>query len=121
MPGLGLSLHISSISWKCQKYRRVSWVDNIFGISWTYGEKVPEEGVEALGQAFNRSHVRIYYSDKDVPIYKTAFVHELVHASLMALNGHGDADHQGDKYRGWTKKHSQLIIEVNGFLMLLGL
>ena len=103
----------------CVQFTNKKW--KVYRGFYEDGKKIPEEGVDALGQAFNRSHVLIYYSDKDVPIHKTAFVHELIHASLMALNGHGDADHQGDKYRGWTKKHSQLILEVNRFLMMLGL
>ncbi len=83
------------------------------------GKPIPPGGSLVLGQAYSRSHVRVYSPNNEIRLHKTALVHELVHASLMALLGHGDADHLGDKYEGWTKEHSKLIHEVNDLLGLL--
>ncbi len=49
-------------------------------------------------------------------ISESALIHELVHLSLIALNGHGDSDHEGLKYRGWTKRHTNMIIEAKQML-----
>ena len=53
-------------------------------------------------------------------IAATAFVHELVHAALWAQNGyHGDPDHEGGEFEGWTPKHTKFIREIN--ILLAGL
>ena len=56
-------------------------------------------------------------------IYETSFVHELVHASIRATNpkNHGDPDHEGPKYEGWTKDHTEFIKYVNEILRLMDL
>ena len=45
-------------------------------------------------------------------ISETSLIHELVHIALRAQHGHGDADHEGTKYNGWTVEHTALIIEA---------
>jgi len=45
-------------------------------------------------------------------IAESSLIHELVHISLRAKYGHGDSDHEGSKYYGWTPEHSAMIIEA---------
>ena len=45
-------------------------------------------------------------------ISESSLMHELVHLSLRARIGHGDSDHEGDKYHGWTDLHSTMILEA---------
>ena len=50
-------------------------------------------------------------------IAATAIVHELVHSALWAQNGyHGDPDHEGGEFEGWTPKHTKFIREINTLL-----
>ena len=51
-------------------------------------------------------------------LYDTSLVHELVHVAIYAkTNGeHGDPDHEGTKYQGWTKEHTKFIKETNSVL-----
>ena len=49
-------------------------------------------------------------------IAESALMHELVHLSLRAKNGHGDNDHEGTKYDGWTRIHSAMILEAKEML-----
>ena len=46
----------------------------------------------------------------------TSLVHELVHLALWAINGHADADHEGNNHGGWTSKHSRFVRELNSLL-----
>lgn len=77
-----------------------------------------EEG-KASGLMHGKKHIQVYLG-KDMKIYETSLVHELVHASIKALNhNHGDPDHEGNKYEGWTPKHTKLIKETNERLRLM--
>ena len=51
-------------------------------------------------------------------LYDTSLVHELVHVAIYALHHgeHGDPDHEGDKYTGWTSEHTDFIKETNNIL-----
>ena len=49
-------------------------------------------------------------------ISDTSLMHELVHVMLRVKNGHGDRDHEGEKYSGWTIEHSALIYEAKEML-----
>jgi multimeric flavodoxin WrbA len=50
-------------------------------------------------------------------ISESALFHELVHLAIRAVHGkHGDPDHEGPKYRGWTRAHSEMIIESRQML-----
>jgi|TARA_Y100000034_G_C6694717_1_gene306066 hypothetical protein len=53
----------------------------------------------------------------DHRISESALIHELVHLAIRAKNGkHGDPDHEGLKYRGWTSMHTKMIIEAKQIL-----
>jgi hypothetical protein len=51
-------------------------------------------------------------------LYDTSLVHELVHVAIYAQNNgeHGDPDHEGEKYKGWTEEHTKFIKNTNRIL-----
>ena len=53
----------------------------------------------------------------DNKIANSSLAHELVHLALRAKNGHGDSDHEGYKYRGWTQRHTYIIKQINKALL----
>lgn len=60
--------------------------------------------------------------DRHSRICESALAHELVHAVLWKINGkHGDPDHLGHVYRGWTPDHSAIIQRTNEALCELGI
>lgn len=75
------------------------------------GEKIQRE--EAWVQGLTKSPRLIFVSVQDGLIEHTSLAHELVHAIIWSQLGHGDADHEGHRKDGWTKKHSALIDMVN--------
>ena len=78
-----------------------------------YGEL--SEGREVTGIALTNTTIWVWegYFHK---ISETSLMHELVHVILRVKNGHGDRDHEGDKYSGWTVEHSALIYEAKEML-----
>ena len=56
-------------------------------------------------------------------LHKTSFVHELIHVAIFAqtFGEHGDPDHLGSKYKGWTHMHSKLIDDTNNILKSMDL
>ena len=54
-------------------------------------------------------------------ISESSLVHELVHLALRAKNGHGDRDHEGPKYSGWTSAHTEIILEAKKVLRIFNL
>ena len=69
------------------------------------------------GLTLTKSFVWILIRD-DNKISSSSFAHELVHVSLWAIepNGEGDADHEGPRYKGWTRKHTFFIQHVKYLL-----
>jgi len=85
-----------------------------------FGEVI-EDG-DLLGTTISKNAVWVYVKPTADRICDTSLIHELVHASIWALNNrHGDPDHGGPKYRGWTMKHNLLIQNVNDHLCELGI
>ena len=70
-----------------------------------------------VGASLTPGYVWLYARD-DKKIHSSSLIHELVHISIWAKHrwSHGDADHEGDKYKGWTKKHTLFIHEINNML-----
>ena len=56
-------------------------------------------------------------------LHKTSFVHELVHVAIYAANfgAHGDPDHEGPKFEGWTTMHTKFIQDTNEILKSMDL
>jgi predicted SprT family Zn-dependent metalloprotease len=46
-------------------------------------------------------------------IEDTALIHELVHYALHITKSEADPDHEGDKYKAWTKEHTTFISHLN--------
>ena len=57
----------------------------------------------------------------DHRISKSSLIHELVHVALRAKYGHGDSDHEGPKYNGWTWQHTEIILEAKKTLRAFNL
>ena len=57
----------------------------------------------------------------DFKISESSFIHELVHVALRNMNGHGDRDHEGAKYSGWTSAHTKLVSEAKETLRTFGI
>ena len=81
----------------------------------------PVTNVRISGLARTPSWIWVHISPGD-KICDTSLVHELVHIAIWAIEGdHGDPDHLGKKYSGWTMDHNILIQDVNVDLCILGL
>ena len=80
------------------------------------------ETTQILGSTSSKNAIWVGVDINDERICDTAFTHELVHASIWAMNGmHGDPDHLGLRYFGWTRQHAALIDKVNSHLCVLGI
>tara|TARA_R100000152_G_C6681184_1_gene115009 strand:- start:102 stop:710 length:609 start_codon:yes stop_codon:yes gene_type:complete len=94
----------------------IEWSDKKKQIKRGYslkGEK--RENVTVLGITKTNSYIWVWkgYFHK---ISESSLMHELVHIALRAKYGHGDSDHEGDKYAGWTVNHSAMILEAKEVL-----
>ena len=68
------------------------------------------------GLALSKS--KIWVEVRTSQIWSSSLIHELVHIIIWHLNDvHGDPDHEGTEYSGWTKKHSNLIKRINNKLL----
>lgn len=130
-----LALHVFYIEWnkrlgdRSDKVLRnlnkmfIEWEPELMSFNNGYGldGTFIQEG-KASGLTFTQDYIAVHI-EKGEPIYKTSLVHELVHASIRAQNRdtHGDPDHEGTKYLGWTREHTELILEVNEILKLMDL
>ncbi len=73
--------------------------------------KVPVSGL-ALSKEW------IWVEIKTTQIWSSALVHELVHIIIWRQNDvHGDPDHEGKDFSGWTSKHTKLIKKINKILL----
>ena len=84
------------------------------------------ENARLRGATMGPSLVYVFQSkegpDRHERICESALAHELVHAVLWRKNGdHGDPDHLGPVYRGWTPDHSAVIQRTNEALCELGI
>lgn len=81
--------------------------------------------VSVKGSTLDKSTVHIYRDDygqnNHTRICESALAHELVHIVLWHIYGHGDPDHLGNKYPGWTHKHSLVVQKTNASLCELGI
>jgi len=54
-------------------------------------------------------------------ISESSLMHELVHLAIRTEYGHGDADHEGNKYPGWTERHTEMIKQAKDSLRAFGI
>ena len=100
-------------------------------VQWDTDKKISKRGYSLDGKPFeDRTIIGRVESDSmtwvwqgyDHRISQSALFHELVHLSIRAkYGGHGDADHEGPKYRGWTAAHSAMIVETKQMLRAFNL
>lgn len=85
------------------------------------GEPIYDE--EVIGLTLTKNYIWVY-RDKTNNIANTSFIHELVHATLWAVHGSPDADHESTVYKNedyWTRKHTIFIVKVNKILSSLNI
>tara|TARA_B100001123_G_scaffold446273_1_gene600176 strand:- start:3690 stop:4307 length:618 start_codon:yes stop_codon:yes gene_type:complete len=95
-------------------------------IQWGDQVKISKRGFSIDGEPFTNRNIigRVMgpsviwvFKGRENKISETALVHELVHLSIRAEYGeHGDPDHEGGKYGGWSVVHTHMIQEVNQML-----
>jgi len=72
--------------------------------------------IPVAGLALSKNH--IWVEVKTSQIWSSALVHELIHIIIWRKNiVHGDPDHEGKEFSGWTKEHTKLIERINKILL----
>ena len=130
-----VALNVFLVEWHRQfgtSHRAQAALDKIM-VMWNQSRSPTyRSGYSMDGIYFNRGRVRgitvsksvvnVFYNNEKTPrICQTALVHELVHSILWHQWGHGDPDHLGKRYPGWTKQHSAVIQNTNDILCSLGI
>ena len=66
----------------------------------------------------NGKYIFVWSGTMPGRLYDTSLVHELVHVAIYAYHGgeHGDPDHEGPQYPGWTAEHTEFIKDTNRIL-----
>jgi len=84
-----------------------------------------DEGRKIIGLVVSNTFIWVwkgYNLDGKHRLSESALIHELVHLSIRAKYGkHGDPDHEGPKYRGWTSAHSRMIFDTKQMLRAFNL
>ena len=102
-----LSIEVSSIP---------KTVKNVYDVNGNF----LSEDTPIVGLAINKNN--IWVEIKTSRIWTSALAHELVHIIIWRVNlVHGDPDHEGNMYTGWTKKHTKFIKRFNNELFELEL
>lgn len=101
----------------------IIWTDDIiemsgagYHVDGTMGRSNKALGLTTSNGRLIKVYTRKITSLTDVKrIWKTSFVHELLHVAINAqyAGRHGDPDHEGSKWPGWTKKHTEFIHNMN--------
>ena len=77
-------------------------------------------GVPVNGLALDKDN--IWVEVKTSSISHSALIHELIHIIIWRQNiVHGDPDHEGKQFSGWSSKHTRLIKRVNSILLDAGI
>ncbi len=70
--------------------------------------KLAEGDVPVSGLALSKNH--IWVEVKTTQVWSSSLVHELIHIIIWRNNNvHGDPDHEGSEFSGWSKKHTKFI------------
>jgi hypothetical protein len=95
-------------------------------IQWGTKKRISKKGYDINGELYeNHKIIGVVEADSIIWVWQgyyhrmseSALIHELVHIAIRAQQGdHGDPDHEGSKYRGWTKAHTRMIIETRQML-----
>mgnify|MGYP001577520469 CR=1 FL=1 len=69
-----------------------------------------EDGREYDMYGFTQSRTLIEINTPEsLMIGDSTFFHEMTHVTLWYLSNEPDPDHEEEKYSGWTKKHNEMI------------
>ena len=73
--------------------------------------------VPVSGLAFSTKHIWVEITTSQ--IWATSLTHELIHVIVWVQNSgvHGDPDHEGSKFSGWSKEHTVFIKRFNQKLL----
>ena len=105
----------------------ITWMDASSGRYNAFGsDGIFYTNISLRGVTLSESTILIFQSemgsDRHTRICESALIHELVHTVLWAQNGeHGDPDHLGNQFPGWTVRHQLVIQETNKYLCVLGI
>ena len=61
------------------------------------------------------------WKGKKNKISSTVFIHELIHCAIWSDNPHGDPDHEGFEFDGWTRRHTEFLYKINYLLEDMGM
>ncbi len=91
-------------------------VDAAYDINGKYlKNKVPVNGL-----AIDKDNIWIEVRTSNIS--STALIHELVHIMIWRDQiYHGDPDHEGKEFSGWSKRHTEVIHRVNNILLDLNI
>ena len=102
--------HLKSLSIEVSVIPKV--VVNVYDINGKFLKK------ETYVTGLATSKYSIWVEIKTSQIWSSSLAHELVHIVIWRINGvHGDPDHEGGKFSGWTKEHTRFIKLFNLELM----
>ena len=75
--------------------------------------KLLEGNVPVSGLALSKD--KIWVEIKTSHIYTSSLVHELIHVIIWNenLGIHGDPDHEGKNFSGWSREHTKFIKKIN--------
>ncbi len=95
-------------------------------IQWDTKKRISSRGYDINGEPYENHRIIGVVETSSIiwvwegyhhRISESALIHELVHLAIRAQQGeHGDPDHEGSKYRGWTRAHTRMIIETRQML-----
>jgi hypothetical protein len=78
--------------------------------------KLIKGDVPVSGLALSKDH--IWVEIKTSQIWSSALVHELIHIMIWRSNNvHGDPDHEGSEFSGWSKQHTDFIKRMKNILL----
>ena len=99
----------------------LSIIPRVVKAAYSVDGKFIKGSVPVTGLALGPKH--IWVEIKTSQIWSSSLVHELVHAVIWNENSgiHGDPDHEGKEFSGWTKKHTKFIKDLNIQLLDLGI
>jgi hypothetical protein len=131
---VGFVVQLFYKKWKYEfgdKDRRVYKNLNTLMIEWSKERKWIEATVWSIkgkatkgyvsGMVLTPSYIWVW-EERFQQLGATALVHELMHSAIWAQMGaHGDPDHEGGEFEGWTKRHTNFIREINTSLAQLGI
>ncbi len=80
----------------------------------------PVKDVPVSGLALSKDWIWVEINTKN--IWPTSLSHELIHAIIWRQQvAHGDPDHEGSQFSGWSEKHTKFIKKINRVMFDLDL